>query len=252
MGPVRALRVATYNIRKAIGRDAQRDPRRILSLVADFGADVVALQEADYRFKRRQALFDPLEVHAMTGLRPVPIEHDQNGLGWHGNVLLVAADIVVDETEAIELPGLEPRGAVRADLSLDGVRLRVVAAHLGLLASYRRRQAEALLAVADPVSDHATIVMGDFNGWGKARYSLKPFGAAMREAACGHTYPSGRPLTRLDRIYYAGPLMLEDCTVIRTGVSRIASDHLPVRASFKMLETTDLACGPLADSLACD
>ncbi len=49
------FRVATYNIRKAIGTDRRRSPERILDVLAELDADVVALQEADRRFGPRLA-----------------------------------------------------------------------------------------------------------------------------------------------------------------------------------------------------
>src|SRR5947199_395131 len=47
------LTVASYNMRKAIGLDRRRDPQRILDVLHQIDADVVALQEADKRFGGR-------------------------------------------------------------------------------------------------------------------------------------------------------------------------------------------------------
>ncbi len=234
----KTLRVATYNIRKAIGQDARRDPERILKIVADLDVDLVALQEADYRFKGRKAIFDPEAIRVATGLAVVPMMHGHSGLGWHGNFLLAAPRLLVADAGPIHLPGLEPRGAVRADFVVDGWPLRLVAAHLGLIGIHRRRQADALVAAAEPENGHATIVMGDFNGWGRARYSLEPLERTMQEAPCGRSFPSNRPLARLDRIYFGGPLALVDCGVVRSPETRIASDHLPAVAEFTLGQPT--------------
>ncbi|HEU4649830.1 MAG TPA: hypothetical protein VFS49_00305, partial [Croceibacterium sp.] len=40
-------------MRKAIGTDRRRDPQRVLDVLHEIGADVVALQEADKRFGGR-------------------------------------------------------------------------------------------------------------------------------------------------------------------------------------------------------
>ena len=45
------IRVASYNIRKAVGLDRRRDPERILAILNELGADVVALQEADRKLR---------------------------------------------------------------------------------------------------------------------------------------------------------------------------------------------------------
>ncbi|MGD9812262.1 MAG: endonuclease, partial [Sphingobium sp.] len=54
------IRVASYNIRKAIGTDRRRSPERILAVLAEIDADVVILQEADRRFGPRVAALPPL------------------------------------------------------------------------------------------------------------------------------------------------------------------------------------------------
>jgi endonuclease/exonuclease/phosphatase family metal-dependent hydrolase len=41
------ITVASYNIRKAVGLDRRRDPGRIIAILAEIDADIVALQEAD-------------------------------------------------------------------------------------------------------------------------------------------------------------------------------------------------------------
>ena len=43
------ITVASYNMRKAIGIDRKRKPDRILHVLQQIDADVVALQEADKR-----------------------------------------------------------------------------------------------------------------------------------------------------------------------------------------------------------
>jgi len=48
-----ALKVATYNIRKAIGLDQRRNPERILAVLKEIDADIIALQEVDRRFGAR-------------------------------------------------------------------------------------------------------------------------------------------------------------------------------------------------------
>ena len=185
-----SISVATYNVRKAIGRDYRRDPERILESVADLDVDVVALQEADYRFKQRQAIFNSEQVRHRTSLQTVALDHNQNGLGWHGNILLVNPQMSVLDARIIELPGLEPRGGLLVDLAHGGTEIRIISAHLGILAAYRRRQVEVLMEAAEIESGRPTFILGDFNCWGKSRWSLKPFRDCLHEAACGKTFPA--------------------------------------------------------------
>ena len=42
------LRVASYNIHRAIGRDGRYEPGRILRVAQELNADIIALQEVDF------------------------------------------------------------------------------------------------------------------------------------------------------------------------------------------------------------
>ena len=53
------IRVASYNMRKAIGTDRRRDPQRVLDVLHEIDADVVALQEADRRVGGRASALRP-------------------------------------------------------------------------------------------------------------------------------------------------------------------------------------------------
>jgi endonuclease/exonuclease/phosphatase family metal-dependent hydrolase len=59
-------------------------------------------------------------------------------IGWHGNALLVKRHIGVLDVSAIDLPTLEPRGAVMAELLIADRPLRVIGMHLDLSGLWRR------------------------------------------------------------------------------------------------------------------
>ncbi len=42
-----AMRLASYNVHRAIGRDRRTEPERILGVIREMDADVVALQEVE-------------------------------------------------------------------------------------------------------------------------------------------------------------------------------------------------------------
>ena len=106
------IRVASYNIRKSVGRDYRRDPMRVLGILDRIRADVVAIQEADKRFGSRDTSIprDMLEDHSDFQL--VELSARPNGIGWHGNAVLLRHDIELLDQSTLDLPGLEPRGAV--------------------------------------------------------------------------------------------------------------------------------------------
>ena len=110
------IRVATYNIRKAIGTDRVRKPARILDVISEMDADIIALQEADRRFGSRvSALPQDMIIH-QTRYKPVPFITKTDGIGWHGNAILVDDSISIADHDIINIPSLEPRGAVFAEL----------------------------------------------------------------------------------------------------------------------------------------
>ena len=53
------IKVASYNMRKGIGLDRRRNPGRVLSVLGELDADIVALQEADRRFGTRASAIPP-------------------------------------------------------------------------------------------------------------------------------------------------------------------------------------------------
>jgi endonuclease/exonuclease/phosphatase family metal-dependent hydrolase len=57
------ITVASYNMRKAMGTDRRRDPRRTIDVLHELDADVIALQEADRRFGARLSAL-PLDLLA--------------------------------------------------------------------------------------------------------------------------------------------------------------------------------------------
>ena len=139
------LTFASYNIHKAVGLDGRRDPDRILAVLHELEADVVALQEVDRRFGPRESVIPraALEEH---GWCPAPLRMRPASIGWHGNAILVRRGIDIAGAEAIELPRLEPRGAVYAHLKVDGKALHVVGMHLDLSGIRRMHQIQAVQA----------------------------------------------------------------------------------------------------------
>ena len=114
------LTVASYNMRKAIGTDRLRKPERTLEVLCEIDADVVALQEADRRFGARASAIPPEMIEAKTPYKPVDYDIRPDSIGWHGNALLVDKEATILDQRALALPTLEPRGAVVADLALNG------------------------------------------------------------------------------------------------------------------------------------
>lgn len=225
------LTFASYNIHKAVGLDRRRDPDRILLVLREMDADIVALQEADRRFGTRASVLPRASIDEHTPYRPVPLAMHRNSLGWHGNVLLVRKGIEIVDASPVPLPTLEPRGAIRADLLVGGKRVRVVGMHLDLSGLRRRHQIEAILKhVADCDHDCPAVAMGDFNEWARTGGSLRAFSDSWQVLAPGRSFPSRRPVAQLDRIAVTHEWQVEHAGVHHSALSARASDHLPVMA----------------------
>ncbi len=229
MNSERPLRLATYNIRKCIGTDRRRDPDRVLDVVADLRAEVVALQEADLRLGDRRAALHPERIEARTGLKAIPMRHNSVSLGWHGNAVLLAPGIEAEEVAPLDLPGFEPRGALRIDLWRGAQSLRLVAVHLGLRRRDRQRQLHAIRTALKDLSEKPTAIAGDFNEWSMIR-GMEPLSDAFKVHAPSASYHARWPVAPLDRIATSADLTLKAAGVAETAKARRASDHLPLWA----------------------
>lgn len=226
-----SLRIATWNVRKALGTDRRRDPLRVLRVIAAMQADVVLLQEADLRLPPRRPVFVADEVAALTGLTPVSFGHGRASMGWHGNAVLLRPGIEVSARSHRDLPGLEPRGCVAAVLEVGGQRLRVIGAHLGLLRASRRQQLTALLGFLDQDGALPTLIGGDFNER-SLEVGLGRLSRRFRILSGGPTYHSRMPVFPLDRIAVTPEFRTGALEVVQEGEASEASDHLPLVGDF--------------------
>jgi endonuclease/exonuclease/phosphatase family metal-dependent hydrolase len=232
------LTFASYNIHKAVGLDRRRDPERIMDILREIdrehGADVIALQEVDMRFGTRESviprrLFDDIG-HGHSPWRAVAPRTRPGSLGWHGNVLLVRRDIEVVGVEPIDLPTLEPRGAICANLAMGGQSFQVAGMHLDLSGLRRRHQIDAVRAHFQRHASRPSVAMGDLNEWSPRRGALGAFGGKMTVLAPGHSFPARRPIAQLDRIVTTPDWHVEALGVHSSALAQIGSDHLPVWA----------------------
>lgn len=221
----RKLRLASYNIRKAKGVDGRYDPGRIIDILAQLEADVVAVQEVDFRWRGRPAALSAAMIAGHTDYEIVPVPGAGDSLGFHGNALLVRRGTLVQAVTPLILPGLEPRGALRADLDIGG-RFSIIATHLGLTRYHRQGQLAAIRAGLAPDA-LSSVIMGDFNEWSADR-GLDPLRADFAVHAPGKSFHAAMPMAALDRIALSRDITLIDGGVVQTPQSLKASDHLPV------------------------
>ncbi|KAA0914687.1 endonuclease [Aquicoccus porphyridii] len=221
-----SIRIASYNLQKCVGLDLRRRPDRSLQVIANLCAELVVLQEADKRLPPRPAAL-PHDMAEAQGWRVVDFGDPAASLGFHGNAMLIRPGVKVLTADHIDLPGLEPRGAIRADLETTIGPLRVIGTHLGLIRRYRLLQLRAIMRHLAHLGPMPTVLAGDFNEWGPAR--------ALDNATPGllilperPSFPSPRPVAPLDRFAISGDLVAKDHGTHSARPARVASDHLPV------------------------
>jgi endonuclease/exonuclease/phosphatase family metal-dependent hydrolase len=230
------LRVATYNVHSCVGSDRQFNPARVAEVIRELRADIIALQEVDARHRPKgfidqwQLLGDAAGYHCIPGISL------RTGRNRFGNALLSRCLVRAVRLHDLSVARREPRGAIDAEILVQGHRLRVIATHLGLRWKERRRQAEGLLDVLSlrpataEESPIGTLLLGDLNEWRPIRDSLASLLRAFHRSPAPRTFPSRRPLLRLDRILASGGIQLHLVRAHDTPLARLASDHLPLCA----------------------
>ena len=235
------FRIATYNIHKCRGLDRRVRPERIVEVLKETGADVIALQEvvgldhADRQHNQVRWIADELGFHYRTGGN-----RRLHGAAY-GNAVLTRLPIAASHNHDVSWRKNEPRGCLEVLLELVGTqRLRIFNVHLGTGYFERRYQSKKLLDIMNHGSRDAAprLALGDFNEWprGLASHLLEAhFKTAEPRGRVGRarTYPGILPLAHVDHIYYDSPLHAVKVSIHRTRLALIASDHLPIVAEFR-------------------
>jgi endonuclease/exonuclease/phosphatase family metal-dependent hydrolase len=242
MPEVRNFRIVTYNVHKCVGLDRQLSPARIVEVLREIDADIVALQEV-LCIQGRGAEDDQAHYIARElGFDYRIGENRKLKGGIYGNVALSRFPLLDAENHDISVAGREERGCLRVNVDLGlGQALRVYNVHLGTSFIERRHQARKLISesiLSDRNLPGPRIMLGDFNEWTRGlatRLLTEHFqgGDIRLRLKRARTYPGVLPIMHLDHIYFDEKLSLEHAELYRSRAALIASDHLPIFADFK-------------------
>lgn len=225
------LRIATYNLHSGVGVDRRFRPQRIIDVIRELDADVVALQEVLSPVRG----FDVhAHLRAETGLHLVAMTTVQLAGGTFGNAVLSRWPILDVAEHGLTVGKREPRGALDLTIGRDERELRVIATHLGLRTSERHQQLTRLLAIARESTGLPTVLVGDLNVTRARARELRACAEHFGKVDVLATFPSIAPVLPLDRILVAGGAKLTSIAVHRSRRARIASDHLPLVATIEM------------------
>lgn len=232
--------VLSYNVHECVGLDRRRDPTRIAQIIRESCAQIVGLQEVHSDSSGDEQLHQMNYLAATTGLQAVPGPAVERRNGHYGNVLLTSCKVL--DVYKIDLSYLqrEPRGAIDADLEIGGEPVRVIVTHLGLRPAERRFQVKKLLTALSQKRTRIVILLSDFNEWLPTGRSLRWLHTQLGKTALVRTFPSRFPIFALDRIWVSPPAALNQLCCFHTPLTRIASDHLPLKATIRLRSTAGL------------
>jgi endonuclease/exonuclease/phosphatase family metal-dependent hydrolase len=252
------IRVLSYNMHRAIGVDRLFRPERISKVINHHQADIVLLQEVDVGVPRSRKLDLAKEMAEAAGYR-----YYVTGLnvklkkGMYGNATLSKFPIIQSRNIDLTVGRHKARGCQYSSIQISNSsdfsqNINVFNLHLGLSSQERVRQIGLLInseEFSSSTPGTPCLVGGDFNDW---RTLLAPIFTDILnfECATNHrrgyhnpflTYPAFTPTGGLDKIFYRGPMELIKRRRCWMGITRLASDHLPVIAEFKLQTVGDSA-----------
>jgi endonuclease/exonuclease/phosphatase family metal-dependent hydrolase len=224
------VRVLSYNIHECIGTDDRQDVDRIAEVLRAADPDIIGLQEVRSRFEQAPEEDHLDRLSAALGMQAISGPTLFRTGADYGNALLCRHPVEVLKRLDLSFPGREPRGALDVVMNLQAGRMRVIVTHLGLWPAERRFQVKRLVQALGNGAPLPVVLMGDLNEGlplGRpARWLHRHFG---RGPAPG-TFPSALPLLALDRILVRPEQALLSLQVLKTPLTRVASDHLPLLA----------------------
>jgi endonuclease/exonuclease/phosphatase family metal-dependent hydrolase len=200
-----------------------------VEVIRELEADLVALQEVTLA-TLPGTVTKTHDLEVMTGYLVVPGPTLFRNNAHFGNALLSAHPVLDIRRHDLSVNGCEPRGLVDVDVEIHGARCRVMVTHLGLRPSERRSQTERLLALFQERSSDTVVLMGDFNEWRPGSFALRHLIGRFGPSPAPRTFPAKLPLLPLDRIWVKPGDALDHVASHVSPLSRIASDHLPLKA----------------------
>ncbi len=218
----RTLHVATYNIHKGFSHFNRRMMvHELRDRLRELAPDIAFLQEVQGLHLGHAETHDDWPEQPQHEFLAEEFWHDsaygRNVIydhGHHGNAILSRFPILRSHNQDVTHLRFERRGMLHCAIEIPGwdTALHCVCVHLSLLGLSRRRQMSALAEhlQAELPQDAPLIIAGDFNDWSNTAGDLLIDRLGVHEAFGGpggspaKSFPSNRPVLRLDRIYVRG------------------------------------------------
>jgi endonuclease/exonuclease/phosphatase family metal-dependent hydrolase len=237
------MRLLTYNIHKGIGgRDRRYRLERIISVIRVEEPDFVCLQEVDRNVRRSRHDDQPRLLSELCLMRShcyqLNVRLKQGG---YGNLLLSRWPIARSHHLSLRYAEKKPRGAQLAVVDTPEGTLCLVNWHLGLSGRERHWQCRRLLEhrLMKECNGLPTLVAGDVNDWQnrlpKRHFAGHDFHHVTSPPSRFRSFPAYLPVLALDKVFVRGAIEVERAHLVRSPLTRRASDHLPLVVDFRLI-----------------
>lgn len=231
------MRIMTFNTLHCKNFLTQEiDYPLMANVIADSGADVVALNEIYGQGSAPNYIDQTGKLGSLTGMTPYfgqaigfdGVKPYGNGLLSKMPILKVETILIPDPVEKTGPKNYETRSLIKATLA-GGITVLVT--HFGLNTD---EQESAVKTILENMEPEKCILMGDFNAEPEDPV-LQPIFARFQDAAvmvsgCALTFPSTGPVKKIDYIF-----VTPDVEILHAEVPQmVASDHFPHTAEIKL------------------
>ena len=236
------MRVLSYNIHKGIGgRDRRYRLERILDVIEHENPDFICLQEVDRNVNRSKFHDQPQLL--IDRFRPAAHLYQLNfkvRQGGYGNMLLSRWPFASHHQLQLLRKHRKARGAQIAVIDTPEGPFQLVNWHLALDERTRVWQTSHVLEhhLFRESSEVPGMIIGDSNDWRnrleRGPFSEHGFTQITKPPSRFRSFPAWLPMGSLDKAFTRGPVVIREARVVKTPLSKQASDHLPLVIDFHL------------------
>lgn len=236
----RPLRVLTYNIHRALGKDGQYDLARIASVINAANPDLVSLQEVHQGTDvAGPGDMQMVELAQMTGMTGRFVKAMNRHGGQVGNVVLYNPEFEQVQIQRHDLPNPDdglPRAVMEVRLRFDddgtSRQFDFFATHFDHASGANRNAQMSFVNDLVAQSNMPAILAGDFNFEG----GTPAYNKLMREWIDPTAANPGKA-KQIDYVVYRGEdqwRVVQEGRFIVNATTNVASDHHPVLAVLEL------------------